>query len=407
MTDHSKSTLSSMGKLDQLKADVTFEQVAAYYGTLLPELQRSGDEVRLACFLNCGKTEPTGNRAIAINTSTPDARWKCHQYGCTRKGDLVTLAHLLKPGFDGSENPRGDRFKAILSDLEAIAGGTVPSGGGTPRPAVAAAESPRAQPEVNLPLKDSANERARELTNLDAKFIVEPDEMSPAAASYFRRRPWLTPGLAKQWRMGYLPKDSGGDRSGGTMRGKVVYPLVDGNGDVLAWFGRDPEFEANHQKWLQSGRAGVEPIKTRFVKGFHRGLELFGQHRNWQALREREAFSELGLLVVEGPNDVMRLDTLLHASVGLCGNQITAEQTDKIAAIASEFANRRVTLLLDTDAEGEAGAKQVLWELAQRGLQVQLGWSRTMFAGKYADRQPESMTDEELNELIDGRNIRE
>lgn len=40
MPDHSKSTLSSMGKLDQLKAHVTFEQVAAYYGTLLPELQR-------------------------------------------------------------------------------------------------------------------------------------------------------------------------------------------------------------------------------------------------------------------------------------------------------------------------------------------------------------------------------
>jgi len=172
---------------------------------------------------------------------------------------------------------------------------------------------------------------------------------------------------------------------------------------VLTWFGRDPEFEANHQKWLQSGRAGAEPIKTRFVKGFHRGLELFGQHRNWQTLQEREAFNELGLLVVEGPNDVMRLDTLLHAAVGRCGNQITAAQADKIATIAGQFANRRVTLLHDTDAEGEAGAKQIRWELAQRGRQVQLGWSRTMFEGSYADRQLESLTDEELNELIDER----
>jgi hypothetical protein len=39
---------------------------------------------------------------------------------------------------------------------------------------------------AELLLKDSANERASVLTNLDAKFIVEPDEMSPAAASYFR-----------------------------------------------------------------------------------------------------------------------------------------------------------------------------------------------------------------------------
>lgn len=391
-----------MGRLDELKQSVSYEQVARFYGSVLPEIRQSGAEVRTACFLNCGKTEPTGDRAIAINISTPDARWKCHQYGCTRKGDLVTLAHLLKPGFDGSDNPKGDRFKAILSDLEAIVGGPTLCAKGAAAPRLED-PVPSAELKANVLLRDSANEAARKLVDLDEKFIVETDAMSPKAASYFRKRPWLTPDVAKQWRMGYLPRDSGGDRSGGTMRGKIVYPLLDANGNVLTWFGRDPEFEVNHHKWLQSGRAGTEPIKTRFVKGFHRGLELFGQHRDWRTLREREVLNELGLIVVEGPNDVIRLDTLLHAAVGLCGNQITREQADKIATIAGTYTERTVTLLHDTDTEGESGAKQIVWELAQRGLQVQLGWSRSMFGGKYADRQPESLTDEELHELTDGR----
>ena len=43
-------------------------------------------------------------------------------------------------------------------------------------------------PVVNRALKDSDNERARALTELDRKFVVDVAQMTPKASAYFRRR---------------------------------------------------------------------------------------------------------------------------------------------------------------------------------------------------------------------------
>ena len=122
--------------------------------------------------------------------------------------------------------------------------------------------------------------------------------------------------------MGYLPRDTGEDKSGGTMRGKVVYPYLADSGEVLTWFGRDPEFEDKHKAWEGTDKSEREPEKFHFVKGFHRGLELFGQHL-LHTPEAAEKVQGLGLVIVEGPNDVIRLDTLGMPAVGLCSNRIT------------------------------------------------------------------------------------
>jgi hypothetical protein len=88
-----------------------------------------------------------------------------------------------------------------------------------------------------VPLAASDNERARALVNLDQKFIVDVAQMSPKAGSYFRHRSYLTPEACRRWRIGYLPRDSGGDRAGGTMRGKIVYPMCSEDGEIVTWFG--------------------------------------------------------------------------------------------------------------------------------------------------------------------------
>lgn len=199
--------------------------------------------------------------------------------------------------------------------------------------------------------------------------------------------------------MGYLPSNAGSDRSGGTMRGRIVYPLLSANGQVLTWFGRDPAYESKHQKWLAGGGEGREPEKFHFVKGFQRGLELFGQ----QALRLSEAgfleqMTECGIIVVEGPNDVIALDALGVPAVGLCSNTITQNQADKLVQWAKRYGNGDITLMFDCDAEGENGAKQSLFLLAQH-CRVRLGWSSAMCAGRFRNRQPESLTLEEWNML--------
>lgn len=381
-------------KVDELLPQVTLEQAITFYGITLPELTVVGEETRTKCFLNCGRTTETGDRALAIQTSNPAKPWHCHQYGCGKNGNLVSLCDLIKPGPASNGKPRGPRFKAIAADIAAMVAGCM-RGTETPAPVpVVAAPAPE---KVNLPLKDSGNEKARGLIELDRKFTVDVAGMSAAASAYFRRRPFLTSEECRKWRIGFLPRDTGNDKSGGTMRGKIVYPIQSESGDVLTWFGRDPEFEEKHRQWEVTDKTEREPEKFHFVKGFHRGQELFGQHR----LRKpdcSEKLKSLGLIVVEGSNDVIRLSSLGVPAVGLCSNTITREQATKAARLARELAGGIVTVFLDCDDEGEKGMKQCLGYLAQL-TPVRLAWTSKMYAGKFQGRQPESLTDGEWKEI--------
>src|SRR5207245_4165972 len=132
------------------------------------------------------------------------------------------------------------------------------------------------------------------------------------------------------FRMGYLPRDTGEDKSGGTMRGKIVYPYFSEKGELLSWFGRDPEFEDKHKIWEGTDKSEKEPEKFHFVKGYQRGLELWNQ-QTVGAPEHAEKLKQLGLILVEGPNDAIRLATLGVPAVALCGNQITREQAAKAA----------------------------------------------------------------------------
>lgn len=383
--------------VDELMRQTGLHQAAHFYGVPLPELHRTGQETRTRCFLSCGKAKETGDRVLAIQEDDTATKWRCHEYGCGKGGNLISLCDLMKGGESAGGKPRGQRFKEIASDLRAMTRGIISTDRpGIPPPAAVKPAEPAA-PAVNLPLAASANERARGLVDLDAKFIRDPANLPPAASAYLRRRPYLSPEVMRSWRVGYLPRNAGGDRSGGTMRGKIVYAYHSAEGNLLTWFGRDPEFEDKHARWDLSDRSQREPAKFHFVSGFHRGNELFGQER----LREpdaAESLKRLGLVVVEGPNDVIRLATLGVPAVALCSNTISREQAAKAAELAYDFAGGIVTVFLDNDPEGEKGMKQALGYLAQL-VPVRLAWTSQMHGGKFRGRQPESLTDREWTEI--------
>lgn len=373
--------------------EVSFEQVAAYYGAALPALHRIGNEVRTQCFLNCGREGETGERALAIQADHPAKLWRCHQSGCGRGGNLVTLCDYLKPGTHSDGRPRGERFKAIIGDLLAMKDGEPPSAAQADEAEEASPVPERPQKRRgNVALAESPNERARGLVNLDEKFVVDVAEMSPKASAYFRRRSFLTPDACRTWRMGYLPRDTGGDHAGGTMRGKIVYPLLTEGGQVLTWFGRDPEYEAKVQEWTVGGKEGKEPEKFHFVKGFERGLELFGQHRlSDEAFRQRAR--ALGMFIVPGPNDVMALGVLGGAAMGVCATEVTAEQAEKIGMFVRD-SGCVATVMFDCTEAGELAARVAVVNLAQR-CPVRLAWSQGMHGGAFKGREAQSLTAEE------------
>lgn len=389
-----------VNNVDELIAETSLDEVLVHYG-LSPSNLSSG-EYRMNCVFNpdCA-TSSYGN--LAIGVSHPAKQIFCHV--CGTRGNLLTLIHgLEKHAPPASGKLRGQEFKDALRKLKEIRGVVADTRSEAkqvlaptkPKQAIEAKPTP-ATIKRNVPLAKHENEAARKIADLCNDLIYDPAEMSPAAAKYVRSREWMTPELMQKWGVGYIPRDG---RS--MFRGWLVYTHRNQAGEPISYSGRDPLFEEKHQAWLRQGNADApkKPIKHKYVKGYQRGLELYGQQVDrLNDPRIAESLECYGLIVVEGANDVIRLDELGLAAVGLCSNRATKNQIEKIKRFAMTAANKRVLLMPDNDEEGEAGFRDLLWELVDGGLKVQLGWSRARDQGKYSALQPENIDSEIWNSL--------
>jgi len=394
-----------MHGVDELITATPLARVLEHYGQPLPE--QSSGEHRMTCPFSAEcRASRYGNMAVNLDTSARLIYAHC----CGIRGNLLTLIYGLETGRPPSTDKlRGDEFKLAVTTLRRIngVGDAAAERTGSPdgpqsspanRAADAGDASPLPQsadePPVNIPLKDI--EKAAALVNLWEECVVDPADMPPDVAAYFRRRPWLTPEVCRKWKMGYLPRDG---RS--LLRGLIIYAHENAAGEILSYSGRDVQFEKKYRDWLANGQPEQQrPHKHRYVKGYHRGLELYGQQAyRLQDRRLKESLGRHGLVVVEGQNDVIRLDCLGIAAVALCSNQATDAQLDKLETIARGACNGRLLLMPDNDPEGEAGAKDLLWHLASRGLTVHLAWSRTSHGGKFEGMQPEDLRSEQWEGL--------
>ncbi len=387
--------------VDDAQAQTSLPEAAAKCNVIL-EAQGTGRQVRLDCLFNC-PGDHAGKRELSVDTGNPQKVFACHAYQCQMRGNLLTLMHGWLTGTRPiGDKLKGEEFKRVRGVL--LGDSPTPSGESIPSPVAKTSET-QAAPARNVPLAQSENEKARELVTLDEKFLRDVAHMPPSAASYVRRHGCLTPAMMEKWRVGVLPQDGGADKRGWSLRGQLLYPIFGEDGKLLAWAARDPQFEIKEQAFnaLHPDERAKEkkPAKHRFPVDFHRGLELFGQHA--ARLSEpgfREVIAGCGILVVEGFNDVLGLDALGVPAVAIMSNKITEHQVSKIERFAKNLSGGKVTLLFDNDDAGDDGAKESLWLLGQRGLDVRLGWARAMHGGKFAGRQPENLTAEEWEKAI-------
>ena len=381
--------------VDDLIASTPLNDVLHRYGQ--PLVERSTGEHRMACPFNESCADSDYGQ-LTVNLDNPSRLIFCHR--CRIRGNLLTLLHGLeyhRP--PAGDRLRGDEFKAAVATLRLIASqGTSESAtASTPSCPAESVTPDTTPPPMNIPLRRHPKEAARKIEDLCDDLISDPAEMSPNAAGYFRERPWLTPEVCEEWNVGYLPRNG---RS--LFRGWIVYTQRNQRGDVISYSGRDPNYAEKSQKRIRDGwPEGKKPNKHRYVSGYQRGLELYGQQSvRLQQARIRESLHAIGLVVVEGANDVIRLDGLDAAAVGLCSNRATDEQIAKIVRFSREAANSRVVLLPDCDREGEDGFRDLLWQLNEASLDVRLGWSSAMFGGEFAGRQPEQIAIEEWAEKL-------
>jgi hypothetical protein len=257
--------------IDELVERTSLDAVLAHYG--LPLAEKNSGEHRMACVFSeaCAESK-YGHLTVSLSDSAKVIY--CHS--CEVRGNLLTLIHGLETHRPpGSGRLRRDEFKAAVAKLREIAGDVSPTATAPSQPTepTAGNASEKNTAERNLPLRLHESEAVRALTTLHVDLVVDVERMPPAAAAYFRQRPWLTPDVCRKWGVGYLPRDG---RS--MFRGWVAYTHRDERGEVISYSGRDVNFEEKWNAWLQQRKPDDQkPAKHKYVKGYRRGLEFYGQ----------------------------------------------------------------------------------------------------------------------------------
>jgi DNA primase len=154
--------------------------------------------------------------------------------------------------------------------------------------------------------------------------------------------------------------------SPGLMRGRVVIPIHNDRGQVVAYAGRAVD--------------GESP-KYKLPMGFHKSLELYNLHRTL-------ATGSNTVIVVEGYFDCVRVHQAgLPCVVALMGSSLSAEQE---RVLVERFA--RIILVLDGDGPGRMAS----WKISQRLLR-----KRDVLTVRLNDGiQPDQLSPNEIRSLL-------
>lgn len=401
-----------MSDVDQLIEQTPLDLVLQQYG--LPLSHPGSSEHRMNCVFNdaCSDSQ-YGNLSVKLDVAK---QIYCHN--CSVRGNLLTLIHGLETRHaPASGRLRGQEFKiavATLRKINGVIGSSIPStapavkramghGDSTPDPEVLPSErgnEASVQPSfnINTPLHRHEKDAARELADLHKDLVTNVSQMSPEAAAYVRKRGhWMTPELMQKWGCGWIP----GNGRSLFRKNYFVYTHRNTRGDIVSYSGRDLNFESKWKKWIKSGKPeGKKPNKHRYVSGFKRGAELYGgQASRLEEPHIKNSLEVNGLVVVEGMNDVIRLDELGVCAIGLTGARATRKQIGTIADFAKRVAGNRILLLPDCDGAGEEGFKELLWRLNESGTNVRLGMSSEMYDGSFSGKQPEDLSQGDWNSI--------
>jgi DNA primase len=128
----------------------------------------------------------------------------------------------------------------------------------------------------------------------------------------------------------------------GSMHGRVVIPIHNGKGELVAYAGRSID--------------GTEP-RYKFPAGFHKSVELFNLHR---------VIGETSVVLVEGFFDCMKVVQAGFPCVALMGSMMSATQEEFLRAFAC------VVLMLDGDEAGRSATGEIAERLSDSVFQVKI-----------------------------------
>ena len=313
--------------IKMVRESVSIEQVLEYYG-LMDDLVRKGDQLIGPCPIHKGTNKNQFHISLGKNIFHCFGNCKSNPALHNGGGNLIDLVRVM----EGIDEPNAARKAALLIQEW--------FGLSSPRASRTQAEpSARALPSAPMPVKPAspaatAPEAPQSNTPLPFAF-KHLDTNHP----YLKER-GFTPETIAFFEAGY----HGGK---GIMTGRIVVPIHNSLGELVAYAGRWP---------------GNEPPegegKYKLPPGFHKSLEIFNLHRAKACAREH------GLILTEGYFDTMRLyqSGVCHA-VALMGSTMSEAQEQLILDAVGP--QGRVTLCFDGDQSGQAATQVALEHLSQ------------------------------------------
>ena len=306
-----------------IKEAVTLEQVFDRYGV---KLKRSGKELAGPCPIHQGD----GARSFHANTE----KNAFHCFSCQAKGNVLDFVAAME--------------KCSVRDAALKLQGWFRISGTEEAPA--ASEKP---PTGSQPAREEAGERGAPNKPLGFR-LKGIDHRHP----YLAQR-GIDPETAEYFGVGFFSGK-------GSMSGKIVIPIENEAGELVAYAGRSID--------------GSEP-KYKLPAGFKKGQVLYNLAR---ALEED---STGAVVLVEGFFDCMKVVQAEHVCVALMGCSLSEEQ-EKL--LARHF--RQVVLMLDGDEAGRRAAGEIAGKLAHKV------WVRVVDVPE--GRQPDQLSTEELQALL-------
>jgi len=300
-------------------------------------LKKSGEEYRGPCPIHQG----SGQDCFRVNCT----KQVFHCFSCGAKGNVLDFVVAV----DGC-SIRDAALK--LQEWFGVNSG-LPAPTVSPAPAAnsALARTPVAE-------KDCANEgeNGREKgPNKSLGFQLQGIDHGHA---YLASR-GISKETAEHFGVGYFPGK-------GSMQGRVVIPIHNGVGELLAYAGRSTD--------------NTEP-RYKQPAGFRKSMELYNLHR-------AIATGERGLIVVEGFFDCMKVHQAGYPFVvALMGCSMSEEQ-ERLLVSAADM----VLLMLDGDEAGRKGADEIMVRL---GRQV---WVKSVDLSEA--HQPDQMAAEEIQAAL-------
>jgi DNA primase len=326
-------------------------------------LKKAGREFKACCPFH-------GEKTPSFTVSPTKQFYHC--FGCgahgTAVGFLMDYEHMS--------------FPEAVEELASLAGLEVPKEAG---------EAPDRRHDLYGILEASAT------------FFREQLKSHPPAVDYLKRR-GLTGETAARFGLGYAPEawdglirrlGTGGDamgrlaaaglvieREGGgwydRFRGRVMFPIRDARGRVIAFGGR--VLGDGEPKYLNSPETPL----------FHKGRELYGLYEARQALRDIPR-----LMVVEGYMDAIGLHQAgLPWAVATLGTATTLEHLDRLFRITDE-----VVFCFDGDRAG----RQAAWRALENALPALHDGRQIRFLFLPEGEDPDSLVGKEGAEAFTAR----